>query len=636
MKTSKDQTPLELLQKYWGYPAFRGSQESIIQAVREGHDVLALLPTGGGKSVCYQIPALCKEGIAIVVSPLVALMQDQVTKLRAMNIKALALTGALHRDEVVQYLDNAAFGNYKLLYLSPERLQQELVLKRLGRLDVSLIAIDEAHCISQWGHDFRPAYLNCERLRDIHPDVPIIALTATATQAVKEEIISVLGLKVDKVVKDSFERQNLIYSVLHNHNKQKALVDLVRNTRGSIIIYTRTRRNTEYLAELLNKNNIKAVFYHAGRHQSDKKDAMQQWLRDSSRIMVATSAFGMGIDKPDVRAVIHYAIPESLESYFQEAGRAGRDGLAAQAILMVSPSDGIRARNQFTDHLPTLKDLKHLYRKLLTYFQIAHGEGSGQTFPFDFKEFCAHYELPHMGTFRALMILDQLGILTVDQNVHKQSTIKYTADRESFWRYLNSQPAHRAFHETLLRSYGGVFDHHTPLNTRLLARRLGSTEAIILDHLRKAQEDQIAEVQIQETDLNITFLVPREDDKVILRHKEVILRNRRRKVESLENMLKYIADEHTCRSLQLLKYFGERVSKPCGACDVCLSNKSPSSLKLIGHKDKIIELLQNRVMTLSDITFALREDKSETLQCVRELLEDQKIAVNEQNQYYRK
>lgn len=636
MRTLKDQTPLELLQNYWGHDSFRGSQESIIQTVREGRDVLALLPTGGGKSICYQIPALCQEGIAIVVSPLVALMQDQVEKLRALNVKAMALTGALHRDEVVQYLDNAAFGNYKLLYISPERLQQDMVLKRLGQLNVSLIAIDEAHCISQWGHDFRPAYLNCARLRDIHPEVPVIALTATATQSVIKEIIDALSLEVDKVVKDSFERPNLTYSVLHNHNKQKALIDLIQNTPGSIIVYVRTRRETEQLAQLLNTNNLSAVYYHAGRSQSVKKAEMQKWLQDSSRIMVATTAFGMGIDKPDVRAVIHYAIPESLESYFQEAGRAGRDGSDARATLLISPSDTTRARKQFTDNLPTLSDLKELYRHLVNHFQIAHGEGSGQTFPFDFSAFCNRYKIPQIRVHRALMILDQLGILALDQNVHRQSTIKYTADRESFWNYLNTQPAHRAFHETLIRSYGGVFDNHVALNTTLLARRLGSTEAEILNHLKKAQKDQIAEVQIQETDMNITFLVPREDDKALLRHKEVILQNRRRKVENLEHMLRYTGNDRTCRSIQLLAYFGERKSMPCGACDVCLSNRSPSASKLKGQKDKIIAMLQDRVMTLSDINIALREDKRETLQCVQELLEDEKIAVNEQNQYYKK
>ena len=635
MRTPEDKTPLKVLQKYWGYLSFRGSQESIIQAVRQGEDVLALLPTGGGKSICYQIPALCEEGIAIVVSPLVALMQDQVQKLRALNIKAMALTGALHRNEIVQYLDNAAFGDYKLLYISPERLQQDMVLKRLGQLNVSLIAIDEAHCISQWGHDFRPAYRHCDRLRDIHPEVPMIALTATATPTVIEDIISSLNLKVDKVVKDSFERPNLTYGILHHHNKQKALIDLVRNTPGSTIVYVRTRRDAEQLAQVLNKNSLSAVFYHAGRSQADKKDDMQRWLKDRSRIMVATTAFGMGIDKPDVRAVIHYAIPESLESYFQEAGRAGRDGLAAQATLLISPSDTSRARQQFTEHLPKLIDLKRLYKHLVNYFQIAHGEGSGQTLPFNFNDFCSRYKLPHILAHRGLLILDQLGIVALDQNVHKQSTIKYTANREDFWNYLNAQPAQRAFHETLIRSYGGVFENHVSLNIRLLANRIGGTEAEVLSHLKKAQKDQIAEVQIQETDLSITFLVPREDERVLLRHKEVILQNRRRKVENLEHMLRYIAKDHKCRSIQLLAYFGERITTPCGACDVCLSNHSSSASELKGRKDKIIDLLQNRVMTLSDISFALREDKKDTMLCVKELLEDEKIAVNEQNQYYR-
>ena len=624
----------ELLLKHWGFTEFRGSQEIVIQKVLDGQDILALMPTGGGKSLCYQLPALCMDGITIVVSPLIALMQDQVAKLRAKGIKAIAMSGKLRQEEVGQILDNAAYGNYKILYLSPERLKQEWVLKRLGELNVSMIAVDEAHCISQWGHDFRPAYLECVRLRELHPKAPVIALTATATEKVIEEIIHFLGLRTLKPVKDSFNRPNLCYEVMAHHNKRKALLDLVRSTSGSCIVYVRTRRETKLLAETLNENESKAVYYHGGLDKSVKEKAMKAWLVNKAEVMVATTAFGMGIDKPDVGLVIHYAIPESIESYFQEAGRAGRNDDPARAVLIHAPADIDQARQQFTANLPGTKNIQELYKFLVRHLQIAYGEGTGQSFPFDFQEFCSKYNLPYHMAYEGLKTLDRLGIVILSEDFQHKTTFKYGVSKEVLWSYLEKQPEVRRFHETLVRSYGGIFDQEIPLNLSVLRKRMRCSEKAIRQHLQKAQKDEIAHVLIQETDLNLTFAVPREDDHTILPYKQVIEQNKNRKERQLEDMIHYITKSRKCRSVELLAYFGEDLEHECGRCDVCLRKSVPSNSQIEKRKKAILGMLQRRVMSLSDIHTTLGKSKAEALHCVQELLEDDKIAVNSENQYY--
>lgn len=626
--------PVALLQKYWGYQAFRGSQEIVIQSVLAGKDMLALMPTGGGKSLCYQLPALYFEGITLVVSPLIALMQDQVAKLRKMEVKAVAMTGRLRHDEIVQVLDNAAYGNYKILYLSPERLKQDWILKRLGELNISMIAIDEAHCISQWGHDFRPAYLECTRLRTLYPEIPIIALTATATEQVIEEIIHFLGLQIKHPVKDSFNRPNLSYEVLDHHNKRKALLDLVSTTSKSVIVYVRTRRETQLLVDFLNEKKVNTVNYHGGLDKALKEKAMKAWLQNNAQVMVATTAFGMGIDKPDVSLVIHYAIPESLESYFQEAGRAGRDGLPARAVLIHGPSDIDQAKKQFTANLPGTHEIKKIYKLLVKSLQLAYGEGEGQSFPFDFQEFCLHYKVPNQMAYEGLRTLDRLGIVIVTEEFQNKTTFKYRVEKEVLWSYFERQPDVKRFHETLVRSYGGIFDHEVPLNVHVLARRLASPVKEVYRNIKKAQTDEIADVKLKETDLNLTFAVPREDDRTVLPFKEVIEKNKSRKVKRLEDMIRYLTNKQKCRSVQLLGYFGEDAVHACGRCDVCRANKTSTESEIEGRKRAIMEMLQHRILTLSDIHASLCDTKEEALQCVQELLEDEKIAVNVENQYY--
>lgn len=624
---------IKLLEKYWGFSTFRGSQEKIIQTVIEQNDVLALLPTGGGKSLCYQLPAVAQDGIAIVISPLIALIQDQVNSLKAKGIKALGLTGKLSQNEVIQCLDNAAFGGYKLLYLSPERLQQEIVLDRLAELHISLIAVDEAHCISQWGHDFRPAYLQCHKIRDIHPEVPIMALTATATSRVLSEIQEGLSLTTKKVFKDSFYRPNLAYTVLYRENKKRALKDVINDHKGSKIVYVRLRRSAEKLKNELQQNGISALAYHGGQAAADRKEALRSWTKGKTSIMVATTAFGMGIDKADVRAVIHYEIPESIESYFQEGGRAGRDGFPAKAILIVGPNDEIQARRQFLSYLPDLEMLKKVYSHLVNHFQIAYSEGQGITYPFHFGTFCSTYDLEPRVCFNALEILDQQGIFALSQNFRHRSMLQFTASKDQFWTYLESHPESRGILELIVRNYGGVFDAMTYINMTSLIKKGGGSESSIRKVLRQLETDQIAKVEFQDHDVEVTFLEPREDEKSILRRKDTIEQNRSVKINNLEHMLAYVNNQDQCRSGQLLAYFGEEFGQKCGICDICLSDQPPYKQHKSSIKKGVQDALRENSMSSDELVKNIQADRSLVIECLQELLEDELIRVTLNNQY---
>ena len=624
---------IELLDKYWGFSTFRGSQEEIIRAVLEKKDVLALLPTGGGKSLCFQLPAIAQDGIAIVISPLIALIQDQVSSLKAKGVKALGITGKLSQNEVVQCLDNAAFGGYKLLYLSPERLQQEIVLDRLAELNISLIAVDEAHCISQWGHDFRPAYLQCHKIREIHPEVPIIALTATATSRVISEIQEGLALKTEQVFKDSFQRPNLAYTVVYAENKKRALRDAINDHKGSKIIYVRLRRSAEKLKNEFLQNGIIARAYHGGQSALERKEALNSWMKGEASIMVATTAFGMGIDKADVRAVIHYEIPESIESYFQEAGRAGRDGLAAKAILIAGPNDETQARRQFLSYLPDLNMLKKVYSHLVNHLQIAYSEGQGITYPFHFGSFCATYDLEPRMCFNALEILDQQGIFALSQNFRHRSMLQFTASKDQFWTYLESHPESRNILELIVRSYGGVFDAMTYINMTNLIKKGGGSESSIRQVLSQLETDQMAKVEFQDHDVEVTFLEPREDEKSILRRRDSIEQNRSVKIDNLEQMLTYVNSKDQCRSDQLLAYFGEELGKKCGICDVCLSDQPQHKLYKSSVKKGIRDALNTNPLSSDDLAKIVQADRGLVIECLQELLEDELIRVTLNNQY---
>ncbi len=625
--------PKEILEKYWGFREFRGSQEKIIRAVLKGEDVLALMPTGGGKSLCFQLPALATDGICIVVSPLVALIQNQVDQLKEKGVKAIALTGGIPYEEVLNLLDNCLYGEYKFLYLSPERLQQQLIQDRIQQMNVNLIAIDEAHCISQWGHDFRPAYLLCGTLRTLAPNVPIIALTATATTKVAKDIVTHLQLETAQLVKDSFARKNIAFQVYWEEDKLYRLKTLCKATKKSAIVYVSTRRATEELARYLNNNSCVAAFFHGGISRKEKKDKLQQWLQNEVRVMVATNAFGMGIDKPDVGLVVHYQIPDSIENYYQEAGRAGRDGTPAKAALIINPRDKEQLKNQFLKVLPRVDFLKNLYRKLSTFFQISYGEGEHATYQLHFNAFCERYQLNAVLTYNGLRCLDQNSIIALSDSFSKKTSLQFITSKEHLFQYMDSNKKMVPMLQTLLRTYGGVFDFETLINPLLIATKSNVPETKVLQMLMQLHKDDIITYSGQHNDLEITFLVPREDDLTINVIAKKVATQHRTKTAQVTQMLAYVDNTEQCRAHQLLSYFGEQPAKPCGSCDICKRSEEPSKTNLKHLEDQIQQLLVRGELSSRNLTEQLPNDKEHILSILQQLLAEGKILINSKNNY---
>lgn len=626
---------LNILTKYWGHTSFRGSQEAIISSVLDNKDVLALMPTGGGKSICFQIPAMAKEGICIVVSPLVALIQDQVSALKEKGIKAIGLTGSIRENQLIDLLDNCVFGNYKFLYLSPERLQQEIVRNRILEMNVNLIAIDEAHCISQWGHDFRPSYLECNILRELKPKVPILALTATASKKVCEEIIENLTLQSVKIFKDSFARHNISYQVIHTENKYSILQHQLKKLKGSAIVYVRNRRASKTLSTHLNAIGISAAFYHGGMQQIEKKEQLDAWISGKKPVMVATNAFGMGIDKANVQVVIHYQLPNNIENYFQEAGRAGRDGSKALAILLTNEEDKFAGKKQFVDNLPTSKLVKEVYKKLNNHLQIAYGDGFGEIYQLNFGEFCTKYNFNKGTTFEVFKILDQNSIISLSHNLKVKTTLMFTATKEQLFNYFTKNPNTENIIKTTLRTYGGLFDFETKINLDLIVRKTGSTYNLIHKTFENLQVQGLAEFAFGNEDLEITYLVPREDDNTINTITKKLEQLNQLKSDKFNAVLDYISNTTICRSQQLLLYFDEVSSKDCGICDVCLS-KSLTNISPKTYKKSILDLLIKKPLSSKEIIELTGFSRDRILQIIRELLEDELITIDEKNQYVRK
>lgn len=626
------QNPKEILQKYWGFDDFRGSQKKIINTVLEKKDVLALLPTGGGKSVCYQIPALVQEGICLVVSPLISLIQNQVDDLKKKEIKAIALTGGISFEDLNNLLDNCIYGNYKFLYLSPERLQQPLIQERIQQMNVNLIAIDEAHCISQWGNDFRPAYLNCAILRQFAPNIPIIALTATATKKVSTDIIVNLELDQPLVVKDSFNRKNLAFEVKNCEDKRYHLLQVLSNDEESTIVYVRTRRTAEQINSFLKAKGKASDFFHGGLSTIDKKRKLNDWLQEKVKIMVATNAFGMGIDKANVRLVVHYQIPDSIENYFQEAGRAGRDGHLSKVLLLTNEEDEIQARKQFLSTLTDAPFIKKLYLKLNTNFQIPFGEGNDESFDFDFNSFCEKYQLPTLLTYNGLKILDQQAVISLSEVFYKKTTIQFIIKKGELMQYLDDQPSMQKSVQTILRTYGGIFDFETKLNLSLISKKSGEGQEIVNDNLKRLKKDGIIEYTEISGDLQVTFLVPREDSKTINVFAHKIKHLNIHKAKRFEKMLAYIKNETVCRSVFLLNYFGETSSTSCGKCDICES-KDPQPISMHEVKKGLLKLIDTNGLTSRTLVSMLNIGEEMVLQGLKELLEDEIITINEKNAY---
>ncbi|MFP2997530.1 ATP-dependent DNA helicase RecQ [Spongiivirga sp. MCCC 1A20706] len=563
------QQPLDILKQYWRYDSFRPSQEEIIQAVLDKKDVLAILPTGGGKSICFQIPALAMPGICIVVSPLIALMKDQVRQLQEKGIKAIAITGGIPFKEVDTLLDNCIYGNYTFLYISPERLQQDLVKERIRQMPVNLIAVDEAHCISQWGNDFRPAYKKITLLRQLHPTTNIIALTASATKKVMTDITYELEFENSTVFQSSLTRDNISFKVIKTADKHYQLAHIIKKTNGPAIVYTRNRKATIEISRLLQQADISSTFFHGGIETREKEKRMQLWLDELVQVMVATNAFGMGIDKPNVRSVIHTQLPDSLESYFQEAGRAGRDGKPSIAVMLVNEADHTQVKDQFLKTLPTVAAIKQVYRHLCNYFQISYGEGQQTSYTFQFSDFCNTYKLSSLVTYNCLRSLDRESVIALSPQFEKITKIQFVASNNETLNYLDRNQKIDLIAKAILRTYGGIFDQELPINKQLISDKTLCDHHEIDQALRQLYSDGIISLNEQTTDSTITFLVPREDDRTINPIAKNTTLYQKIKKEQVQAVIDYVTNNNTCKAKQLLQYFGEHQDTDCGHCSVC-------------------------------------------------------------------
>jgi ATP-dependent DNA helicase RecQ len=565
--------PIELLEHYWNFSEFKPQQEAIIEAVLSNEDCIALLPTGGGKSICFQIPAMLRKGICIVISPLVALMHDQVNNLNSKGIKSMALTSGFSHSDLDRMLDNCIFGNYKFLYLSPERLQQDLVQQRIKQMNVNLIAVDEAHCISQWGHDFRPAYRDIKLLRKIHPTVNVIGLTASATSKVVDDISDQLDCISPKIFKTSFKRSNLAYLNLECHDKLKKTVQVLKKYSGTSIIYVKNRKTTLETSGYLNKIGISSSYYHGGLNIKEKETQFNHWVSNKNQVMVATNAFGMGIDKSNVQTVIHHYLPESLESYYQEAGRAGRNGDKAYAVILSNNSDEIKSEKEQVNLLPNINFLKKVYKRICNYFQISYGEGVDSVHNFNFKLFCSSYNFPSMLTYNALKVLDRTSIISLEEKLKNSAFVKVLIKNNALFNYLENHPKQALVIKVILRSHEGIFNHTVEISLQEIINKTKLSEKKIIELLTQLKQLDIIQFESSKTDAKITFIEPREDDKTINRISKIIKQQQVLKRKQIQSVLNYIKNDGICKSHKLLSYFDETNSSICGICSSCLESK---------------------------------------------------------------
>lgn len=619
---------ISILKQYWGHDSFRPLQEEIIQSVLEKRDTLALLPTGGGKSICFQIPAMMLPGICIVVTPLIALMKDQVQHLKDIGIQAVAIYSGLKPREVDIILDNCIFGQIKFLYLSPERLYSELVQERIKHMPVNLFAIDEAHCISQWGYDFRPPYLQLGKLKELHPDVPFLALTATATTAVIADIQDKLQFKQNNVFVKSFLRDNLGYMALEEENKAGRMIRIIQKLGGSGVVYVRNRRETQEVARYLVNNGISADFYHAGLLGKERDSKQEAWMQNRTRVIVATNAFGMGIDKPDVRFVIHLDIPESLEAYYQEAGRAGRDGKKAFPVLLYQQGDKDRLLKNVKLSFPSVAFIQQVYHHLCNHFQIPYGAGEGLTFDFDVVAFIKKYKIETIPTLSALKFLEKDGWLAVSEAVFIPSRFKFEVNHQELYKIQVQYERYDKLIKAILRSYGGVFDDYITINEYEFAKKLGVSYEQIVGLIHALVKMEIASY-IPPTDApQLSFLQDRVDYKNLYVDHVFIRERQQVKITQVEAMLNYI--EHSpCRSQSLLQYFGEQNTLFCQVCDLCLIRNH----KVMMHRNiklEIERILLGKPQTIQDLIgqISLGDDEIK-LGVVRSLIDSHKIRIVE-------
>ena len=622
----------EILKRYWGYDAFRDLQEEIITSIGEGKDTLGLMPTGGGKSITFQVPALAKEGMCLVITPLIALMKDQVENLKSRDIKAIAIYSGMTRQEIIVALENCIFGNYKFLYISPERLDTEIFRVKLRSMNISMITVDESHCISQWGYDFRPAYLKIAEIRELLPDIPVLALTATATPEVVKDIQQRLHFKKENVFRMSFERKNLAYIVRNTDNKTGEILHILNRMPGSSIIYVRNRKRTKETTLFLQREGITADFYHAGLNNDVKDLRQKRWQSGECRVMVATNAFGMGIDKPDVRTVIHLDLPDSPEAYFQEAGRAGRDGEKAYAIILYANSDKAALKKRISDTFPEKDYIKQVYEQLNYYYQMAMGDGLGCMFDFNLEDFCRKYKHFPVPADSALKILTQAGYIEYTDEQDNASRLLFTIHREELYKLREMGEQADLLIQTILRSYTGVFTDYAYIHEDSLAMRTGLTRQQIYDLLIVLAKRRILDYIPHKKTPYIIY----KRERVELRHLQIsktVYEERKERYESrIKAMLEYVTSETACRSRMLLHYFGEKNEHNCEQCDTCINRKKNNGVTDSSYnalRRQILEMLSVQQRTPADLARLIEADKEEIAAVIRFLLDKGEIQMED-------
>ena len=615
----------QILKQYWGYDEFRPLQEEIIHSVVEGHDTLALMPTGGGKSITFQIPALAQEGLCLVITPLIALMRDQVEKLQSLGIKAMAIHSGMTWKEIDLALDNCIFGGYKFLYVSPERIENELFRTRVQRMQVNLVTVDEAHCISQWGYDFRPSYLKIVQLRDyLDKKTPFLALTATATPRVVDEIMDKLAFREKKVIRASFERENLVYLVRETENKQQYLLNTLSRNKGYGIIYTRSRKRTRELAEMLKKNHISADYYHAGLDYDTREEKQDRWQKGDKRIMVSTNAFGMGIDKADVRFVLHYDMPDNLEAYYQEAGRAGRDGKKAYAVLLFNQGDQVKAERRIERNFPEIKEIKSVYEALGNYFQIPVEGGKNMAFDFNIAEFASRYRFSLATIYSSIQFLQKEGYLELTDELSNKSKIHFYVNRDELYNFQLTKSGYDGFIKLLLRSYTGVFTDYVKIDEASLARKAGSGKDLIYKYLIQLRKLKILDyIPYRKTPM-ILFTEERLDQRNLHISREKYQERKELYTRKLNAMIHYANNDSRCRSRMLQEYFGEKDARDCGQCDVCTShtNEKPDSKEFDRIRQYLKEQLNARPMTSHELIDHAEFSQDRMLQVMEWLMDN--------------
>lgn len=622
-----EQRLLTILEKYWGYTTFRPGQMAIIGSVMAGRDTLALMPTGGGKSLTYQVPTLAREGLCIVVTPLIALMKDQVDRLRRMGVSAVAIHSGMSYTQIDIALDNCVYGDVKFLYVAPERLATETFRLRVQRMTVSLLAVDEAHCISQWGYDFRPSYLRIKELREQLPGVPVLALTASATRMVADDVMKHLGFQSPNVLRSSFARPNLSYAVRHTDDKTEQLLRVVRNVEGSGIVYMRSREGCEQLADTLRQQGISASYYHAGLPHAERSLRQEEWGAGKVRVMVATNAFGMGIDKADVRFVVHYTMCDSLESYYQEAGRAGRDGVRSYAVLLASSDDSSKITKRFDAEFPPLEEVRSIYEKVCDYVQVAVGDGLYASFVFNIHDFCRRHHI-YVGKVRAAMnLLEQNGYMTLTEEMENPARIHFCVSRDELYRIRVGRNELDHIIRVILRLYNGVFTEFRPIDERAIASSSGYTIERVKELLKRMWQLRIIRYVPANTSPMIFFNEERLPTRDVYISPDTYTHRHALMAERFENMLHYAEQQTECRSVVLQRYFGDEEATPCGVCDVCLAARKRKQADEGSLAATILHLLSESELDVKELCREIKHSPERVVSVVDKLKEEGKISA---------